>query len=98
MTIVMGLDQHRAQITAEWLDTDMAHPMTPTEGLTASAFASARDLSAARVRKPRLARARAQVLEAAKAEVMVRSRRRSQCQGATVRAAVSPRTRRRRRR
>ena len=22
MTIVMGLDQHRAQITAEWLDTD----------------------------------------------------------------------------
>jgi hypothetical protein len=21
MTIVMGLDQHRAQITAEWLDT-----------------------------------------------------------------------------
>ena len=22
MTIVMGLDQHRAQITAEWIDTD----------------------------------------------------------------------------
>ena len=22
MTIVMGLDQHRAQITAEWLDTE----------------------------------------------------------------------------
>jgi transposase len=22
MTIVMGLDQHRAQITAEWVDTD----------------------------------------------------------------------------
>ena len=24
MTIVMGLDQHRAQITAEWIDTNMA--------------------------------------------------------------------------
>ncbi len=22
VTVVMGLDQHRAQITAEWLDTD----------------------------------------------------------------------------
>ena len=22
MTIVMGLDQHRAQITAEWIDTE----------------------------------------------------------------------------
>jgi len=22
LSIVMGLDQHRAQITAEWLDTD----------------------------------------------------------------------------
>jgi len=22
MAIVMGLDQHRAQITAEWIDTD----------------------------------------------------------------------------
>ena len=22
MTIVMGLDQHRAQVTAEWLDTE----------------------------------------------------------------------------
>jgi hypothetical protein len=26
MSIVMGLDQHRAQITAEWLDTeDVVH-------------------------------------------------------------------------
>jgi len=27
MTIVMGLDQHRAQITAEWLDTDTGEVM-----------------------------------------------------------------------
>jgi hypothetical protein len=24
MTIMMGMDQHRAQITAEWLDTETA--------------------------------------------------------------------------
>ena len=27
MTIVMGLDQHRAQITAEWLDTETGEVM-----------------------------------------------------------------------
>src|ERR1022692_3285780 len=27
MTIVMGLDQHRAQITAEWIDTDTGEVM-----------------------------------------------------------------------
>lgn len=27
MTIVTGLDQHRAQITAEWLDTDTGEVM-----------------------------------------------------------------------
>ena len=25
MSIVMGLDQHRAQITGEWIDTDTGH-------------------------------------------------------------------------
>ena len=27
MTIVMGLDQHRAQITAEWIDTETGEVM-----------------------------------------------------------------------
>jgi transposase len=29
MTIVMGLDQHRAQITAEWIDTETGE-LTPS--------------------------------------------------------------------
>jgi hypothetical protein len=30
MTIVMGLDQHRAQITAEWIDTVGDSPFLET--------------------------------------------------------------------
>jgi transposase len=31
VTIVMGLDQHRAQVTAEWLDTDTGRDRAQTD-------------------------------------------------------------------
>ncbi len=31
MTIVMGFDQHRAQITTEWIDSLTGDPHTPRE-------------------------------------------------------------------
>ena len=36
MTIVMGLDQHRAQITAEWLDTETGEVSRGAGGAGAS--------------------------------------------------------------
>ena len=60
MTIVMGLDQHRAQITAEWLDTATGEiSRSGSRPPTAPAFGGSRAASAARSSRWRWRRRRA---------------------------------------